>query len=1709
MSEFNVADLVATLRLDKGSYDRDLAASKARTEQFAQGVSKAGSAMGGALTSGLRKASVATGLATGGAVALLASVTKTGAAYNMLQQNSRASLTTMLGGAKAANAQMDKLDAFAKNSPFAKDVFIKAQQQLIGFGVETKKVLPTLDAIQNSVAAFGGKSEDIGSITDVLARLQSQGRLSGEALERLGYYGIDAANIIGEKMGKTGAEIKKMAGKPGGIPVEKVWDPLVNGLQEKFGGTTALVKKQMSGAVDRVRAAGRDIGGILAEPFIKKNGGGRAVVWANEFADVLRAAEKKAGPLVNMLTGRLNPAFNELSGFLHDAKNSISGFDVSSLNGGLDKLSAHAPAIAGLAAGFAAMGTQLPILARMGLAVNPLAAGIIAVVAASPELRGVFSDALAAGQPLIPLLGELAGIFSKGLTTGISAAVPLLESGVDAFSGLVGAAGPVVDMLGTVVEGFSQLPGPVQTALVAFTGFALMRGKLDWLKDIGQSIGGTAVAGFQKFRNEMDLVHGAMRFPDAGQSLQVLDRQINMASTSGSTALSKLSTAAKITGKGLLSGLKGAATGVMNVFGGPWGIAIGLGAAALGAYAAKQAEARQRAEEFRSTLDETTGAITKNTEAMAAQALAGDDGSKGFYLWSSGAEDVSKTLDMLGKSTQDTASIVANGGTDYDNMIGLLKDYEEATKAAAGETDAFGNTISTGDGGAALDAWAAKMDITGDAARKLSTVDMAHLISALEQQRSAVADASGNWSEMNDSMSNVPTTQSKVAAAISKVGDAAADTSARLTAYQQIIDLMNGKVPDAEEQQRKLAATSRTLGEFFRETGEDGKRLNVGLVSAKDGTIALSDAGDRLMGILGPQADAAKAAALAAADNAKANGDAAGAAAAADAALKPMRDTIMGLAKQGYISKDAATALATSLLGIPGETSVAITDDGSIQATKLKVEDIARLVEKSPKGTVTIEDNAPEVTDRLAVMGYEIEHIGEGRVTITDDGTIQATNDRVSALAKKVINTPNGKVTITENSPVVIAALEALGFKIKRLPNGKIEVTDAGTARKTGGKIDAEARKKRTAQITAQAVGTATANAALNAVAKNRTSTITVTTRNRTISMPGQVIRPGQVGWHNSGGRIPKKADGGRLPNTGRGRDKILGIGSDGTPTAWVDDGEWVIKRSSSKKHDRLLAMINRDDPALKNIKGLQKLAGGGQVYTVRRGDTLSEIGARFGVSWRTLQSINGIANANRIYVGQEIRLSKSAAAKTSASNAKKKAAPAKKKVTNPKPTSGLASAWASWEAREEAEDVKYLQTRLKSQKSAVSAAEKKYKAAKSKSGKASAKKALDAAKKKVTATEKAVAKEQEKVRDAKVKAARLSELEFDLRRDIKRGTIVEAVTSGSGLQIVDRLFEQSKNKDLSSSKRRSLSKTASSAESKLLSWYKQLDKIETKIDSARGKYEDLIDTRDKASQTMQGESGIQNVVDNVQRNGFAGLSLKSITAGFKTDAARIKAFGKKIQQLQKKGYAGLLIEEIVQMGSEAGSQVADELLKGSSTDVKSLNVAYKSVATNSNQLGTYLTDAFYKGGVNAAKGVVAGLESQQKKIEAAVAKVGKSMETALKKSLGIKSPSRVAKAITDNFTGTIRDNLAKAVPGVKVAAGGVGGAMAAGVRASNATTAAVNAFASSAGPNGERPQLHVHVDAQPGTAWQYAKDVAKETAQKLDDALLTENLHV
>src|SRR5699024_3440187 len=73
---------------------------------------------------------------------------------------------------------------------------------------------------------------------------------------------------------------------------------------------------------------------------------------------------------------------------------------------------------------------------------------------------------------------------------------------------------------------------------------------------------------------------------------------------------------------------------------------------------------------------------------------------------------------------------------------------------------------------------------------------------------------------------------------------------------------------------------------------------------------------------------------------------------------------------------------------------------------------------------------------------------------------------------------------------------------------------------------------------------------------------------------------------------LPRHATGGRLPYTGLGTDMILARNRHGVPTAWVDDGEWIIREQMSRKYHNALGLINMDHPSVQHLAGLKN---GGQ----------------------------------------------------------------------------------------------------------------------------------------------------------------------------------------------------------------------------------------------------------------------------------------------------------------------------------------------------------------------------------------------------------------------------------------------------------------------------------------------------------------------------------
>ena len=222
----------------------------------------------------------------GAVVGLGLSAGKAGIEFNSLKQTSGAALKSVTGSAEAAHRQMDKLNEFGSKSWVMRDVLIRSQQAMAGFGVETQKIIPYLDGLQEAVAAAGGNSQTFEELAGVMAKVKSQGKITAETFNEFGTRGVDAATIIGEQMGKTGQEIRDSV-TAGSLDADQALDALAEGMKTKFDGATENLRNTFRGAMDNLSAAWRDLSASMAEPIVGPDGGGLAVAGLNTLADAI------------------------------------------------------------------------------------------------------------------------------------------------------------------------------------------------------------------------------------------------------------------------------------------------------------------------------------------------------------------------------------------------------------------------------------------------------------------------------------------------------------------------------------------------------------------------------------------------------------------------------------------------------------------------------------------------------------------------------------------------------------------------------------------------------------------------------------------------------------------------------------------------------------------------------------------------------------------------------------------------------------------------------------------------------------------------------------------------------------------------------------------------------------------------------------------------------------------------------------------------------------------------------------------------------------------------------------------------------------------------------------------------------------------------------------------------------------------------------
>lgn len=166
-------------------------------------------------------------------------------------ENARVSLEVMLGDAEKANEFLDEILDFARTTPFAFPDLAETSRNLVAFGMDTEKVVPTMQAIGDAAAGSGKGAEGLNMIASAFGDLQIAANASLDPIRRLEGSGVPALKILANEFGITTDEMQK-AISDGAVDSQEAIDLLVKGMQEGTSGVAGETKA-MGGLMERMK----------------------------------------------------------------------------------------------------------------------------------------------------------------------------------------------------------------------------------------------------------------------------------------------------------------------------------------------------------------------------------------------------------------------------------------------------------------------------------------------------------------------------------------------------------------------------------------------------------------------------------------------------------------------------------------------------------------------------------------------------------------------------------------------------------------------------------------------------------------------------------------------------------------------------------------------------------------------------------------------------------------------------------------------------------------------------------------------------------------------------------------------------------------------------------------------------------------------------------------------------------------------------------------------------------------------------------------------------------------------------------------------------------------------------------------------------------------------------------------------------------------
>jgi tape measure domain-containing protein len=191
-------------------------------------------------------------------------------------EQARIAFDTMLGSVEKGRKMMGELSDFARKTPFELPEVVTGAKQLLAYGIEAEKIIPTFTALGNISAGVG--RDKLPQLVLAYGQVRTATKLTGNELRQFTEAGVPLLESLTKVMGKSAAQIKEdMA--DGVAPSFEQVQKAIFGLSGEGGKFFNLMDKQsktfggvMSNLSDNLGRVARNVIGLSDTGDVIKDG---------------------------------------------------------------------------------------------------------------------------------------------------------------------------------------------------------------------------------------------------------------------------------------------------------------------------------------------------------------------------------------------------------------------------------------------------------------------------------------------------------------------------------------------------------------------------------------------------------------------------------------------------------------------------------------------------------------------------------------------------------------------------------------------------------------------------------------------------------------------------------------------------------------------------------------------------------------------------------------------------------------------------------------------------------------------------------------------------------------------------------------------------------------------------------------------------------------------------------------------------------------------------------------------------------------------------------------------------------------------------------------------------------------------------------------------------------------------------------------------